>query len=97
DTKWMRKEARKRLQTSRASRSSGAARLVKLADKISNLRDIMANPPADWTPERKQEYFDWAKTVVDQVRGTNAALERRFDALYRQRPPDSGENRKEDS
>ena len=60
--------------------------LVKLADKISNLRDIVASPPSDWSLERKREYFDWAKQVVDQIRGTNAKLERRCDQLYRQRP-----------
>jgi GTP diphosphokinase / guanosine-3',5'-bis(diphosphate) 3'-diphosphatase len=56
----------------------------KLADKICNLRDIVANPPAGSTLERR-EYFDWAKSVVDRVRGTNARLERRFDQLYRKR------------
>jgi GTP diphosphokinase / guanosine-3',5'-bis(diphosphate) 3'-diphosphatase len=57
----------------------------KLADKICNLRDIIASPPAGWTLERRREYFDWAKSVVDRVRGTNARLERRFDQLYRKR------------
>jgi guanosine-3',5'-bis(diphosphate) 3'-pyrophosphohydrolase len=59
---------------------------VKLADKIANLRDILASPPADWSLERQREYFDWAKSVIDGVRGTNAQLERRFDSLYRKRP-----------
>jgi GTP diphosphokinase / guanosine-3',5'-bis(diphosphate) 3'-diphosphatase len=86
DTKWLKKRSRKRLQISKAARASNGAKLVKLADKISNVRDIIASPPADWTIERKREYFDWAKAVVDQLRGTNASLERRFDRLYRQRP-----------
>ena len=59
---------------------------MKLADKIANLRDIIASPPASWSLARKREYFDWAKQVVDQVRGTNPKLERRFDSLYRKRP-----------
>ena len=59
---------------------------MKLADKICNLRDILASPPADWSLARQQEYFDWAKEVVDEVRGANARLARRFDRLYRQRP-----------
>lgn len=70
----------------RAARASNGAKLVKLADKISNVRDIIASPPADWTIERKRDYFDWAKAVVDQLRGTSPRLERRFDGLYRQRP-----------
>ncbi len=86
DTKWLKKTSRKRLQISKAARASNGAKLVKLADKISNLRDVVASPPANWSLERKREYFDWAKRVVDQVRGTNAKLERRFDQLYRQRP-----------
>ena len=44
------------------------------------------DPPKDWSIERKQQYFDWAKKVIDQVRGTNPKLERRFDPLYRKRP-----------
>lgn len=89
DVKWLKKHARKRLQVARAARaarSTRGAKLVKLADKIANLRDLIANPPADWTLERRREYFDWAKSVIDQLRGTNAKLERRFDRVYRQRP-----------
>lgn len=86
DIKWLKKTSRKRLQVSKAARASHGAKLVKLADKISNLRDIVASPPSDWSLARKREYFDWAKQVVDQIRGTNMRLERRFDQLYRQRP-----------
>jgi guanosine-3',5'-bis(diphosphate) 3'-pyrophosphohydrolase len=86
DTKWLQKGTRKRLQISRAGRSSSAAKLVKLADKICNLRDLMASPPAGWSIERKREYFDWAKAVIDRVRGANARLEKRFDQLYGMRP-----------
>jgi len=86
DTKWLKKTSRRRLQISKAARASHGAKLVKLADKISNLRDIIASPPSDWSLERKRQYFDWAKEVVDQIRGANAKLERRFDQLYRQRP-----------
>jgi guanosine-3',5'-bis(diphosphate) 3'-pyrophosphohydrolase len=64
-------------------RSSGR---VKLADKICNLRDILASPPKAWSIERKRQYFEWAKKMIDQVRGMNPKLERRFDQLFRQRP-----------
>jgi guanosine-3',5'-bis(diphosphate) 3'-pyrophosphohydrolase len=86
DVKWLTKRSRKKIQVARAARSSNGAKLIKLADKISNVRDILANPPADWTLERRREYFDWAKSVVDQVRTANPKLARRFDQLYRQRP-----------
>ena len=86
DTKFLGKEARKRLQVAKAGKSSAAAKQVKLADKICNLRDILASPPASWSLGRRQKYFDWAKEVVDQARGANPRLERMFDRLYRQRP-----------
>ncbi|MFO1456910.1 MAG: HD domain-containing protein [Steroidobacteraceae bacterium] len=86
DVTWLRKRARKKLQVARAGRASKRARLVKLADKICNLRDIKAHPPRDWTLERRREYFDWALSVVDEIRGTNARLERRFDDVYRLKP-----------
>ena len=86
DTKWLKKGSRKRLQVMKASKSSDGAKLVKLADKIANLRDIIGSPPADWSRERRCDYFDWAKQVVDGLRGTNPKLERKFDSLYRKRP-----------
>lgn len=78
--------ARKRLQISRARTASARAKLVKLADKICNLRSLIASPPQGWSVERQRSYFDWSKEVVDQLRGANAALEQRFDQVFRQRP-----------
>jgi len=86
DTKFLGKVARKRLQATKAKKASRAAQQVKIADKICNLRDILASPPADWSLKRRQEYFDDAKRVVDNVRGVNPRLERVFDKLYRKRP-----------
>ena len=56
--------------------------LVKLADKICNLRDIAASPPADWNSDRRRAYFDWAAEVVEGIRGTNEGLEKAFDQAY---------------
>jgi len=39
--------------------------------------------PRSLAAARKREYFDWAKTVVDEVRGANPRLEQRFDGVYR--------------
>ncbi len=77
---------RKRLQIERSAQASHSARLVKLADKICNLRDMLTNPPATWDLSRRREYFDWAKQVVDQLRATNPRLETIFDRVYAQRP-----------
>ena len=79
------KAARKRRQIERAARISREAKLVKLADKICNLRDILAAPPADWTAERKRAYFDWAALVVAGVRGVHPGLEAEFDRLLARR------------
>lgn len=86
DDRTLPKVERKRLQIERAAHVSKPARLVKLADKICNVRDIVRSPPPSWSLERRQEYFDWAKRVVDALRGTHAGLEDKFDAVYAQRP-----------
>lgn len=79
------REARKAEQVRHAPHLSRGARLVKLADKVINLGDVLQAPPAGWSAARKAEYFDWAREVVDHLRGANAALEARFDALYARR------------
>ena len=86
DDKSLTKLERKQAQIDHASHISHKARLVKLADKIANVNDLHDAPPAGWSLERKREYFDWAKKVVDQMRGTHASLEARFDAEYAKRP-----------
>jgi guanosine-3',5'-bis(diphosphate) 3'-pyrophosphohydrolase len=73
------KARRKELQVEHAPHISPKAKLVKLADKICNLRDIANTPPADWSPKRKAEYFDWAARVIAGVRGTHPKLEAVFD------------------
>lgn len=83
DDKRLTKDERKQRQVDSAPHASYRARLVKLADKISNLRSMQTSPPADWTLERKIEYFEWAAHVVQGLRGTNATLEALFDAAYR--------------
>jgi guanosine-3',5'-bis(diphosphate) 3'-pyrophosphohydrolase len=84
DDKSLPKAERKRLQIVHASQISGRAQVIKLADKISNLRGILASPPADWSGERKREYFEWAKQVVDCLSAPNQMLKAEFERLYRQ-------------
>ena len=85
DDKDLSKAERKRLQIEHACHASPRAKHLKLADKISNLNAILASPPADWNPERKREYFEWAAKVVAGCRGVNPWLEARFDAAYARR------------
>ena len=86
DDKRLPKSERKRLQVEHAAHISKDAKLVKLADKTVNLRDMATNPPALWSLARRREYFDWAKEVVDQARGVNPKLEAIFDKAHRRRP-----------
>ncbi len=85
DDKNLPEEERKHRQVEHASSLSRRARIVKLADKICNLRDVVEDPPAGWPLERKQQYFDWGKSVVDKIRGTNVELERAFDEAFAKR------------
>jgi GTP diphosphokinase / guanosine-3',5'-bis(diphosphate) 3'-diphosphatase len=86
DDKTLLKAERKERQVTHAPHLSQRARLVKLADKICNLRDIASNPPANWPLERKQEYYEWAKRVIDGLRGAHPGMERVFDREYARKP-----------
>ena len=86
DDKSLPKAERKRLQIEHAAAISREAKLVKLADKICNLRDMADHPPASWDLVRRREYFDWAKAVIDRLRGVHPGLEAAFDAAYSRRP-----------
>src|SRR5262245_1497677 len=80
DDKSLPKAERKRRQIETASHKRARARLLKIADKTSNLRALTASPPADWDMERVAEYPEWAVQVVDRCRGLNRRLEQAFDA-----------------
>jgi guanosine-3',5'-bis(diphosphate) 3'-pyrophosphohydrolase len=86
DDKTLPKAERKRLQVEHAASISDKAKRVKLADKICNLTDVAQSPPIGWTLLRRREYFDWAKSVIDRLRGVDAALEAAFDRAYASRP-----------
>jgi len=79
DDKNLSKAERKQAQIDTASSLSMSAKKLKLADKISNVRDMTLDPPARWTAERKLRYIDWAEAVVNNMRGTNKKLEAFFD------------------
>ena len=81
DDKSLPKAVRKEEQVRLVPHISTEAKLVKLADKICNLRDILVSPPADWSAERKLMYFEWAARVVTGLRGTHQELEAVFDGL----------------
>lgn len=84
DDKALPKAQRKQAQVEHAAHLPREAKLVKLADKTANVRDIASSPPKDWEPARIAAYFDWAQAVVDAMRGTDAKLEALFDAALAQ-------------
>ena len=79
DDKTLPKDERKRRQIEAAPKKSREAKLIKLADKTSNLRTIASSPAADWSVKRRLEYIEWAKSVVAGLRGTSPWLEQQFD------------------
>lgn len=82
DDKSLSKVERKRLQVERAPKKSLQARLVKLADKLHNLKDLQQKPPLNWSIDVVQGYFVWSMFVVDGMRGTNEGLERELDTIF---------------
>jgi (p)ppGpp synthase/HD superfamily hydrolase len=82
DDKSLPKEERKRLQIARTPGKSRRAKLLKLADKTSNLRSLVTSPPKGWTEDRLRDYVVWAADVVRSCRGLNAGLEAAFDTAH---------------
>ena len=86
DDKRLPKAERKLRQMEHAAHLSPKARALKLADKIANLRDVADSPPVKWSLSRRQEYFDWAKQVVDNIPDPPADLLSLFVTIYDRRP-----------
>ena len=84
DDKALPREERKRLQVEHAQHISRRAKILKLADKTSNLRAIAASPPPDWSVRRRLEYVEWAKDVAGGLQGVCAWLEREFEAAAKE-------------
>ncbi|MCB1509125.1 MAG: HD domain-containing protein [Hyphomicrobiaceae bacterium] len=78
DDKTMKFAERKALQVERAPNLSPRAKIIKLADKTSNVRSLVQSPP-DWPPDRLRDYVDWSIKVIEGCRGASPYLEARFD------------------
>lgn len=79
DDKSLPKPDRKRLQIEHATALSARAKMLKIADKIANIRDVGCNPGSDWSVERRREYLAWSRAVVDGCRGATPRLDALFD------------------
>ena len=84
DDKSLDKAVRKKLQVEHATTKSKRAKIIKLADKTSNLRSLVKSPPDNWNLQRRREYLDWALAVAVGLRGTNTWLEAQFDEAAEQ-------------
>ena len=83
DDKTLPKTERKRLQIDHAAHASPRAKILKLADKVSNLRALAASPPKGWSAERRLDYVAWSRRVAAGLQGANAWLESEFAAAAR--------------
>lgn len=81
DDKSLPKAERKQKQIEHAPHLSHGAKQIKLGDKISNIRDVVENPPDGWSDQRRREYVEWGEKVINGLRGANADLETHFDVL----------------
>jgi guanosine-3',5'-bis(diphosphate) 3'-pyrophosphohydrolase len=79
------KEGRRQELVLKSSSFSRKAKLVKLADLITNVNDVLFNESANWSLERRRAYVEWANKVVEGLRGTSSPLEAKFDSLYAER------------
>lgn len=77
------RDERKRRQVTSAPTKSHEAKLVKLADKLCNLRDLGESPP-DWTADRMDAYYRFSVEVYRGLRGSHAALDSQMDHLLEQ-------------
>lgn len=73
------KDERRRQRIAAMRHKSAQARMVKIADVISNVRAVVLSAPAGWGPERKLGYIEGCRQLIDAGRGANETLERIFD------------------
>jgi len=84
DDKTLEKDERKSRQIEHAKKISKGAALIKLGDKISNVTDVINNPPVDWDINRRKEYLDWAEKVIDNCPKVNDKMENKFQEIIKQ-------------
>jgi guanosine-3',5'-bis(diphosphate) 3'-pyrophosphohydrolase len=83
DDKTLEKGERKKRQEDDAPKKTPRSKILKLADKTSNLRALRSSPAPDWSVQRRLDYIEWARKVVIGLRGTNEFLENEFDEAAR--------------
>jgi guanosine-3',5'-bis(diphosphate) 3'-pyrophosphohydrolase len=79
DDKNLPREVRRKLQVKTVGERSPGAKLIRLADKISNVTDLMRAPPPNWDEKTRIDYLDWTEQVIGRIKGVNSCLERLYD------------------
>jgi guanosine-3',5'-bis(diphosphate) 3'-pyrophosphohydrolase len=82
DDKTLPKQVRKQRQIDHGPRKSKGAAVIKVADKLCNLRDLRQSPPKHWTVERKGRYVEWAREVVSALPIPRHRIRRVFEREY---------------
>jgi (p)ppGpp synthase/HD superfamily hydrolase len=73
------KDQRRQRQIEDAPSKSPGAKLIKIADKISNIRARIAPQPSREQRDDLADYVAWAEKVAAGCRGVNPTLDRIFD------------------
>ncbi len=76
DDKTLTPSERKKHQIVKASTMSDAAKLIKTADKLDNMRDFARKTPPGYSQEKVSGYFVWGHYVTNACAGMNAELDR---------------------
>nr|CDQ06550.1 Bm8227 [Brugia malayi] len=79
--KSMKREARIKSELEKAPKLSHKAKLVQLADKLYNVRDIERCVPLGWTKQQVKEYILFAKDLLSIIRGIHGPLEIALDDI----------------
>jgi guanosine-3',5'-bis(diphosphate) 3'-pyrophosphohydrolase len=79
DDKNLPTEVRRNLQVKTIGAISPGAKLIRLADKISNITDLQKTPPADWDEKTSIDYLNWTEQVIGRIKGVNSKLEKLYD------------------
>ena len=67
DDKSLLKLTRKKFQLSEISKKSFAARMIKIADKLSNSVELLIDPPVGWSSIEINGYILWSEKICDNA------------------------------
>jgi guanosine-3',5'-bis(diphosphate) 3'-pyrophosphohydrolase len=79
DDKNLPRDVRRNLQVKTVGERSSGAKLIRLADKISNVTDLTKTPPPGWDEKTRIDYLDWTEKVIRRIKGVNSCLEQLYD------------------